>query len=91
MHARAYIRGCRSQNVFTSFLHSHHCPDGARGGRPEDTASIMLGAEAAILLGLSSSLLTLSVAVVFIFMFPPECNWILEHIHVVINVVWGAE
>lgn len=24
-------------------------------------------------------------------MFPPEYNWILEHIHVVIEAVWGTD
>lgn len=77
-----------SKNLFTAFLHTHHFP--GWGGRrktikPQISSCLVLAA--AIAMGLSSFLLILSVVVVFIFLFPSEYNWILEHIHVVMEVV----
>ena len=51
----------------------------------------MLSAATAFAVGLSSFLLQLFVIVMFIFMFTPEYNWILEDIRVVIEVVFGDE
>lgn len=62
--------------------------DGEGGGRPENHRfhrGVVLAA--AIAMGLSSFLLILSVVVVFIVLFPSEYNWILEHIHVIIEIV----
>lgn len=46
---------------------------------------------AAITVELPSFLLKLCVVVMFVSMFTPEYIWILEHIHVVIEVVLGDE
>lgn len=51
----------------------------------------MLSAATAIAVELPSFLLKLFVVVMFIFIFTPEYNWILEHIRVVIEVVFGDE
>lgn len=82
---------CASEDLFTAFFPAR-CPRWGEGGRKiiKTQISVLSGATA-IAVELSSSLLKLSVVVVFIFMFTPEYNRILEHIRVAIEVVLEGE
>ena len=82
---------CASEDLFTAFFPTHRCPRwGGRRKIIKTQISVLSGATA-IAVELSSSLLKLSVVVMFIFMFTPEYNRILEHIRVAIEVVLEGE
>lgn len=77
-----------SEPLFAAFFPTHHFPRWGGRRKIKTQISVLPGATT-ITVELSSFLLKLSVVVMFIFMFTPEYNWILEHSHVVTEVVFG--
>ena len=76
------------EHLFAALFPTHHFPRWGGRRKIKTQISVLPGATT-ITVELSSFLLKLSVVVMFIFMFTPEYNWMLEHIHVVIEVVFG--